>query len=401
MLLQQKFIAEVESSLQHNDFSLLTRRLMDFCEEYQLDYNTREEIFQLRRVYLNLENKETHALFPPEVIEKTKVLLGNFKSQSLQHKNVAPAVDELLISANGISKQFKRGRTPFHLHPLDVKLKFGEITGVVGENGNGKTTLLRILAGELASDTGSIFYPALHIKENDWYSAKHHFAFIPQRISKWHGTLLDNLRFYATIHNFKGGENEYHIDYILYRLGLDKFRDLKWSEISSGYRLRFELAKMLLWKPKLLILDEPLANLDINAQQLFLQDLKFFTQSVSHPVSIILSSQNLHEIERVADNIIFIRQGKTIYNGSQQNFAFDRQQNSFEVSGKFDLDTLVKAFAGHPEFKVENAGTSYIITTSINCDIYTVTGILKDKEMDLLYIRDISQSTRKLFHKDI
>lgn len=401
MLLQQKFIAEVESSLQHNDFSLLTRRLMDFCEEYQVIEVTREEIFELRRTYLNQENKENQALLPEGTIDKTKALLEDFKSKSLIHKNEGIISDELLISANGISKQFSSGRQPFHLHPLDVKLKFGEITGVVGENGNGKTTLLRILAGELSSDTGTIFYPALHAPDNDWYAIKHHFAFIPQRINKWHGTLLDNLRFYATIHNLKGEANEYHINYILFRLGLDKFRDLKWSEISSGYRLRFELAKMLLWKPKLLILDEPLANLDINAQQLFLQDLKFFTQSVSHPVSVILSSQNLHEIERVADNIIFIRQGKTIYNGAQNNFAFDRQQNSFEVTGKFDLDTLVKAFANHPEFKVENAGTSFIITTSINCTIYTVAIILKENQLELNYIRDISKSTRKLFHKDI
>ncbi|MGZ4099150.1 MAG: ABC transporter ATP-binding protein [Bacteroidia bacterium] len=374
---------------------------MDFCEEFKLSDQSRDEIFQLRRFYLNSENKETSVALSPETIARTKALISEFKSQQLIHKNQNTLSEQLLISANGISKQFKKGRTPFHLHPLDVKLKFGEITGVVGENGNGKTTLLRILAGELSSDTGTIFYPALHAKENDWYEIKHHLAFIPQRINKWHGTLLDNLRFYATIHDLKNTDNDYHIDYILFRLGLDRFRDLRWSEISSGYRLRFELAKMLLWKPKLLILDEPLANLDINAQQLFLQDLKFFTQSVSHPVSIILSSQNLHEIERVADNIIFIRQGKTIYNGAQQSFAFDRQQNSFEVSGKFDLDTLVKAFADYPQFKVENAGTSYIITTSINCTIFTVTDILKDKDLDLAYIRDISQSTRKLFHKDI
>ncbi len=374
---------------------------MDFCEEYTINEQIRAEVFMLRKAYLNLENKESQVAISAGTIETTKKIIEQFKSQTLIHKNPAAAEQELLISANGISKQFKSGRAPFHLHPLDVKLKFGEITGVVGENGNGKTTLLRMLAGELSSDTGTLFYPALHTNANDWYAVKHHLAFIPQRINKWHGTLLDNLRFYATIHDLKGEENNYHIDYILFRLGLDKFRDLKWSEISSGYRLRFELAKMLLWKPKLLILDEPLANLDINAQQLFLQDLKFFTQSVSHPVSIILSSQNLHEIERVADNIIFIRQGHTIYNGTQSNFAFDRQQNSFEVSGKFDLDTLVKLFADYPEFKVENAGTSFIITTGINCNIFTVTDILKNKEMDLNYIRDISQSTRKLFHKDI
>jgi ABC-2 type transport system ATP-binding protein len=399
MQLQQKFIAEAESSLQHNDFSLLTRRLLDFCDEFEVSDSLINDVFDLRKLYLNTENPET--LSDTGMREKAALLLNTLKSSGFTFKKTTTAADELVISGNSISKQFVRGRTPFHLHPLDVKLQAGQITGVVGENGNGKTTLLRILAGELSSDTGTLLYPALDTGSGDWYGTKNRLAFIPQRISKWHGTLLDNLRFYASIHGFTDKRNDYHINYILYRLGLDKFRDLKWSEISSGYRLRFELAKMLLWKPKLLILDEPLANLDINAQQLFLQDLKFFTRSVSHPVSIILSSQNLHEIERVADNIIFIRQGKTIYNGSQSDFAVNREQNSFELSGRFDFEALMKSFAKYPEFKVENAGTSFIVTTSVDCSIYRITAILNENNMDLNYIRDISQSTRKLFHKDI
>lgn len=233
------------------------------------------------------------------------------------------------MKAEGISKVFSKGRNPFSLKPLNVYLKTGEITGVVGENGNGKTTLLRILAGELSIETGTLVYPALQTQTQDWYAVKNKLAFIPQRIDKWHGPLLETLKFHATIHDIKGESNEKQIDYILFRLGLDKFRDLKWSEISSGYRLRFELAKMLLWKPKLLLLDEPLANLDINAQQLFLQDLRFFSQSLKHPMGIILTSQNLHEIERVADNIIFIRQGETIYNGQRSNFAINREQKQF------------------------------------------------------------------------
>lgn len=399
MQLQDKFVMEAESSLQHHDLSLLTRRLMDFCEEFVIDEQSRGEIFGLRKLFLDSENPQTDVDMAA-TFEQARQIINRFKSTTLTAKKVNYIGDQLLIDATGISKQFTRGRSPFKLHPLDVKLKFGEITGVVGENGNGKTTLLRILAGELSSDSGELKYPGLN-NNGSWYDVKNRLAFIPQRISKWHGTLLDNLKFFATIHGITGDENAYHIDYILYRLGLERFRDLKWSEISSGYRLRFELAKMLLWKPNLLILDEPLANLDINAQQLFLQDLKFFTQSESHPISVILSSQNLHEIERVADNIIFIRQGKTIYNGQQQNFAFDRQQNSYELSGKFDLNALVQCFEGQAGFKVENAGTSFIITTDINCSIYTITKMLEERNMDLNYIRDISQSTRKLFHKDI
>jgi len=399
MQLKQKFISELQSSLQHNDISLLTRRLMDLNEEFQLDDELATQIIQLRKSHLS-EDANEHADKGTIKTEAAK-LIDLFSRNELSPKAVAKSEHQLIIDAQKISKKFTQGRNPFFLQPLDVTLSTGQITGVVGENGNGKTTLLRILAGELSTDSGSILFPALELQENDWYSIKNHTAFIPQRIPKWYGTLLDNLRFFASIHGIKGKENEKRIDYILFRLGLDKYRDLKWTEISSGYRLRFELAKMLLWKPKLLILDEPLSNLDINAQQLFLQDLRFFTFSEAHPMSILLSSQNLHEIEKVADNIIFIRQGKTIYNGPQKQFANERAQNSFEISGEFDLEKLSDCFKKYSDITVDNAGTSFIINTSTDKDLYFITKILAENNLTLNYIRNISQSTRKLFHKDI
>jgi ABC-2 type transport system ATP-binding protein len=371
---------------------------MDLCEEFTIAQDQKAEIFELRKNYLGTEVSPAD-FFSSQTEEKVRKITASINSLELKNPNNDKSLP--LLTAEKISKQFTRGRTPFYLQSLDVELLCGQITGVVGENGNGKTTLLRILAGQISSDTGRISFPALTPGDGSWYSAKNKMAFIPQRIEKWHGTLLDNLRFYATIHGFTEEANAERIDYILFRLGLDKFRDLKWTEISSGYRLRFELAKMLLWKPKLLILDEPLANLDINAQQLFLQDLRFFTLSESHPMGIILSSQNLHEIEKIADNLIFIRQGKTIYNGPQTSFASGRDKNSFEVSGKFDLESLAACFNGLQEVSVENAGTSFIINAQTDIGIYRVTELMKKSNLELIFIRDISQSTRKLFHKDI
>jgi ABC-2 type transport system ATP-binding protein len=86
--------------------------------------------------------------------------------------------------------------------------------------------LLRIIAGQLLSDTGTIEYPILGLKGGDWYKIKNQIAFIPQRMDKWHGTLIDNLRFYATIHGIKDVENNKQVEYILHRLGLERFRDL-------------------------------------------------------------------------------------------------------------------------------------------------------------------------------
>src|SRR5690606_22151851 len=124
-------------------------------------------------------------------------------------------------------------------------------------------------------------------------------VFIPQRIPKWYGLLKDNLHFSAAIAGLTGAENELMVDFMLERLNLTQYALLTWEQISSGYRTRFELARILLQKPQLLILDEPLANLDINAQQTILNDLRFITKSAYNPMGILLSSQQLHEVEKV------------------------------------------------------------------------------------------------------
>jgi ABC-2 type transport system ATP-binding protein len=175
---------------------------------------------------------------------------------------------------------------------------------------------------------------------------------------------------------------------------------LKWSELSSGYRLRFELAKAIMWRPKLILLDEPLANLDINAQQLFLQDLQFFVKSSKFPLSIMLSSQQLHEVESISDNIIFIKQGKTVYNGNQKAFGTESDLNTFEIICDADRDKLLSMF-NNTSLKVENAGTTMIISISKDITSELFLSTLISNNVSMTYFRDISHSTRKLFHRDI
>jgi ABC-2 type transport system ATP-binding protein len=398
-MIETKYIQQIEEALITTDYSLLTRRCLDICRDYTVDKVIETQAFELRKQFLQSSNNTI--LNEVDFIEKAKTLINLIKNSTVTLKNNQALNTTVVFKAHEVSKQFYKGKSPFKLYPVSFELHLGEITGVVGENGNGKTTLLRMVAGLLSINSGSIEYPALNNTGTNYYDAKNKFAFIPQRIPKWHGTLMENLMFFATIHHIKGEENYRQIEYILFRLGLDKFRDLTWNEISSGYRMRFELAKMLLWRPHLLILDEPLANLDINAQQLFLQDLKFFSQSYSYPLSIIFSSQQLHEVERVADNIIFIRQGKTIYNGKQTEFGVNREVNNFEVAGNFSLHDLQACLQSLPNCKIEDAGTALIISVSKENQWFNVMELIHKHQLQLNYFRDISQSTRQLFHKDI
>src|ERR1700743_3852361 len=101
---------------------------------------------------------------------------------------------------------------------------------------------------------------------------------------------MKNLKYTSTCFGWKGKENFLWTEMIIARMGLRPFRTYTWNRISSGYKMRFELARTLLKQPEILLLDEPLANLDILAQQIILEDLKYLAQSQTMPLSIILSS---------------------------------------------------------------------------------------------------------------
>ena len=227
--------------------------------------------------------------------------------------------NQVVFSCEKITRRFPKSN--FKLGEVDLNLRLGEITGLVGENGNGKTTLFRIVVGELKHDTGSLSFPYLEAEQNgriDWIKAKQHIAYVPQELPKWYGSLSNNIKYEAALRGIKGKENEEEVNFIIQRLGLEEHLGKTWGELSGGFKLRFALARALVWKPKLLVIDEPLANLDIKTQLIILKDLVDLSRSFRYPMSIIISSQHLHEIESVSDKILFLKDGQVIYYGDTE-----------------------------------------------------------------------------------
>ncbi|MBA4241104.1 MAG: ABC transporter ATP-binding protein [Sphingobacteriaceae bacterium] len=393
-----EYLNEISNSILHADYSLASRRMLDFLYDYNLDQHVdiKGLSFDIRNRYLQqAQNQEADAQILKQLCEQW---LQNVKQLPIP-ENREEETNNIVYTADDLCKEYNSGSRNFKLHPVSLSIKLGELTAVVGENGNGKTTLLRLMAGELAPTSGRASY--FGNEETNWYETKGKIAYIPQRPDRWYGTLIDNLHFFCTIKGIIGSENEDHVNYILHRLGLYQFRNLKWTEISSGYRLRFELAKALMMRPRLLVLDEPLANLDINAQQLLLQDLKYLSQSSKHPMGVILSSQQLHELERNCKNIVFIKQGKTIYSGEQQSFAADRTNNAFEIGGNFSISDLQHHLNALGDIKIIDSGTVLIINTPLSVDAIQLLKVITTQNLPINYFRDISKSTRQLFQKDI
>jgi ABC-2 type transport system ATP-binding protein len=141
-------------------------------------------------------------------------------------------------------------------------------------------------------------------------------------------------------------------------------------------------------------LDEPLANLDINAQQTILTDLKFLAKSINHPMGIVLSSQQLHEVEKIADNVLFIKQGSCFFQ--------TKEKKELIVSSVLELETEatreeIFGILGEDKVSIQFNGGFFTITSTT----YSVKDMLEklvNHQVNMTYFRDITYSTKRLFN---
>lgn len=316
-------------------------------------------------------------------------------------KNYAKNV---VISCKHISKEFK-GRFGFKLSNISMKLKLGEITAIFGENASGKTTLIKQLIGELLPDEGKITYPYFNQKithQINWNSIKYEIAYVPQELNEWYGNLRENLHLEAARHGIVGRDNEREVEFIIHRLGLDKYCDRAWKELSGGFKLRFALAKALVWKPKVLILDEPLANLDPKAQLIVLNDLRAFSRSVKNPLAILLTSQTLNETEYIADKIMFIKgndqnKSKVVFYGKKSELEGDRKHNKFTIEGDFTVIKLENLLYNLKPIDIKHTGLEYVLTMPLNVQSSDIISTLSPFKLEMKSFANISQSIKSKF----
>lgn len=382
MTLREQRIQEVKTFLMAKDLVIGYRKLMDCAMDTQ-DLSIYTTIIKLTDWRVNNPNNDD------EFIKKCQNILIDIEQTSIL-ENVT---EKPIISAKNITKTY--GRNKFELGPITLDIKKGDVYGLVGENGNGKTTLLRILAKELSHTSGDVSYNLNTNFKND-YDLRSKLIYIPQRTEKWYGSLKDNLKFVLSNYGVSEKENETRVLMMIARMGLWNYKHLKWSELSSGYKMRFELARTLLRQPEVLLLDEPLANLDVLAQQVILEDLKSICNSVNNPIALILSSQQLYEVEKVSDNVIFLKDGKYKDNTTLE-LQTEKKQLIIELDStieRTDLENILLPL--HLENLIYNGGI-YIAYFNEDTSFSSILKILGEHNISVTYIRNISNSTRRFF----
>jgi ABC-2 type transport system ATP-binding protein len=380
-------LQEIANYYQQGDSSLGYRRLMDAA----IDTN-KTDIFN--KICAHTDWLCNGTVDDATHWQKASVLIEQIAQAGVA---VQKEMGATILAAQGIQKKYRNGI--FSLGPIDLQLKRGMLLGLVGENGNGKTTLLRILAQELKSDSGHVQY---HLpNQGSLYDLRTQLAYIPQRTPKWYGSLKDNLKFTLSSYGVKGADNEAKVLMIIARMGLWNYRNLNWNQLSSGYKMRFELARTFLRCPDILLLDEPLANLDVMAQQTMLEDLKSLANSLSAPMGLILSSQQLYEVEKVSDRVLFLKNGKALWQEHSDiiNTTEDTEQAQLIVEFDSDADRVLlnDVFQSLPLEKLQFNGGSYIAYFGANTSMAQVLTTLGNAAINVVYIRNISKSTRRFF----
>lgn len=195
--------------------------------------------------------------------------------------------------------------------PVDLDLQGAGATVVIGPNGSGKTTMLRMLHGTARLTAGTI----------DWacgtQEARHHQAFVFQRPVMLRRSVIDNMAYPLRISGTARKEaNEQARDWAQ-RVGLDNMLDRSATALSGGEQQKLALARAMITKPKVLFLDEPSAALDGRATR---EIEEILISAMQSGTQLILSTHDFGQARRLADEVVFLLHGRVHEQGAAGEF---------------------------------------------------------------------------------
>jgi len=216
------------------------------------------------------------------------------------------------IIAEKLTKRFADVRAVDH---LSFEVHTGEIFGLVGPDGAGKTTTLRMLAGIMPPDEGTARVADFDVV-HDPESVKRHLSYMPQRFGLYEDLTVDeNIRFYADLFGVNRTEREERSSSLLQAAGMREFRRRLAGKLSGGMKQKLSLVCSLIHRPKIILLDEPTTGVDPVSRRDF---WRILYELVSEGVTILTSTAYLDEAER-CHRVALLHQGRLLFCDTPNN----------------------------------------------------------------------------------
>lgn len=255
-----------------------------------------------------------------------------------------------IITARGLRKSFGSFTA---VAGIDFDVHKGECLGVLGPNGAGKTTTMRMLLGLALLDSGQLTvlnYPLPH----DARQMRIKIGVVPQQDNLDPDfTVIENLFTYGSYFGLRAQQIKNRVQELLKFASLESKANAKVPTLSGGMKRRLVLARALINKPELLILDEPTTGLDPQARQLIWQRLRELKESGT---TLILTTHYMEEAQRLCDRLLIMDQGKILAEGKPRDLIVKHiEKYVFEVHGH-GVISWHDQIKNLPELRVERVG---------------------------------------------
>lgn len=272
----------------------------------------------------------------------------------------------------GLTKTYKTGTHA--LKGIDMTVDAGSITALLGANGAGKTTLIAILTG-LVNKTAGTISVFEHDIDSDPQAVRSMIGVVPQEFNfnifeKVEDIVINQAGYYGV----PRGKARARTEYLLKELGLWEKRSEVGRTLSGGMKRRLMIARALVHEPKLLLLDEPSAGVDV---ELRLGMWEFIRKMHAAGTTVILTTHYLEEAENLCENVVIVKKGEIIKSGAVKVLLRDAKQQSFVV-------TAVRA-----------SGEEEILNVAL-VDGQSVTDYVQKLSADGTVVRDIRPKANRL-----
>jgi len=271
-------------------------------------------------------NKRTYSLNPLDAKHAKPTLEGLFFINALKQNKILPTIKmqkreltqeipQIVMKADKITKKFGNFIAN---DAVDIKLKRGEILGLLGANGAGKTTFIKMLLGLYHIDGGALWLLGKAIKtQKDRRELKSKIGYVSQHFALYQDmTVRENLIYFANMHKIPFKDALERIKKYAFELGFEQYMDKFPTELPLGVNQRFSIATALLHEPVVLFLDEPTSGVDTIARAQFWKILHRLKEIWG--ISILITTHYMSEAE-YCNRIVLLKNGKKIADDTIKN----------------------------------------------------------------------------------
>lgn len=302
-----------------------------------------------------------------------------------------------VISVEGLRKSYG---DLVAVDDLSFRVRPGEILGILGPNGSGKTTTLKSILGLITFDSGSVRVRGTDITKHRNRALEYMGAILEgARNIYWYLSPLENLIYYAGIRGFSRRSVSERIDRLLAALDLQDVRNKEVREFSSGMKQKTALACALVHDPEILLLDEPTLGLDVETSSSVRAMLKDLVRE--NGKTILITSHDMSFIESVCDRILIMRKGRIVSHETMESLRrkFSNKIYVLRTAGQL-TETCLGRIREMCQAAAEDGGTgpaALNLRLESPMQLYDVLGVIREEGMELDDLQIIESSLEDIF----